>query len=166
MLEDAQAAGAERHEAEPLPVEVSILFEVSRCAGGDLDAHDDNIDEIDGRSLRESCIVVLLRHIVGHRAILEPESAERKSGSLEVPVGHDERCEGLEHPDEPVRLQHQAPIDQAIRFGVARLAEQDVSFGLFVGQNGGSGAVGEAADEGVLAGARHTFGRDGQKFTR
>lgn len=109
------------------------------------DAHDHDIDEVDGRSLGEFLVVVFHTHTVGNGAKLEPESAEWKTVPLEVPVRHDERREGLYHPDEPVPLEDQLPIDQAIRLGVTRFPEQDVGFGFFVGQNGGSGAVGEAA---------------------
>lgn len=88
MLEDAQAAGAEGHETKPLPVEVSVFFEISRYIGDDGDVHDHEINKINGRSLRESRIVVLRSHIIRYRAVLEPESAEGNAGSLEVPVRH------------------------------------------------------------------------------
>ena len=72
--------------------------------GGFQDVHDDKIDKIYGRSFRESCIVVLLGYIIGHGAVLEPESVKRDTGSLKVPVRHSERGEGLENPDEAIRL--------------------------------------------------------------
>ena len=130
------------------------------------DAHDHDVDEVDGGSLGEFVVVVLHRHTIGDGAKLEPESAEWKPVPLEVPVRHDERREGLHHPDKPVPLHDQAPIDQAIRLGVTRFTEQDVSFGFFVGQNGGSGAVGEAADDGLLVGVRRAVDRDEQRLTR
>lgn len=47
MLKDAQAAGAEGHEAEPLPAEVSFPVSHYRLAEWAGNVHDHEINEVD-----------------------------------------------------------------------------------------------------------------------
>ncbi len=77
---------------------------------------------------------------------METKRGEGDAVALEVPVGDGKGGYCLEDADEAVGLENQAPVDEAVDFGLARAAEEDVSIGSFVCQDGGGGAVGEATE--------------------
>lgn len=121
--------------------------------------HDDKGDEVDGRGLGQHLRVVRLvfsgvRDALGHAGVVgEPHRAEGDAFAAGVPVGHGEAADGLLQAEEDVGVEEQAPVDELVLFDVAGLAEKDVGFGLFVGEHGGGGAVGQAADHDHKEGA-------------
>lgn len=86
MLEDTQTTGTECEEREPL--------------------HDNEVDEVDGRSFCEAGAGKIGVDAVGERAVFEPEIAEGDAFTLQVPVGHGEGGEGFDDADETVGLEH------------------------------------------------------------
>ena len=68
VLEDAETAGAERHQGEPL--------------------YDDEIDKVYAGGLVETGVVEVLVNVGGHVAVAEPEVAEGDAVAFQVPVGH------------------------------------------------------------------------------
>jgi hypothetical protein len=107
--------------------------------------HDDKVDKINRRGFGEACGDVVRLEIIGEVAVLEPQTRERNPRTLEIPIRHGEGGGRFEDADEPIRLQYEAPVDEPIYLRLARATQEDIGFWGFIGQNGGSGAVREAA---------------------
>jgi hypothetical protein len=127
VLEDAEAAGAEGHQGEPL--------------------HDDEVDEVDTRGLVQAVREkVRVGGEIGHgSAVAEPEVAEEDAVALQIPVGHCEGCNGFQDADKAIRLHHQLPVDEAIDLGFPGLAEQDIGLWGFVRKDDCGSTIREAA---------------------
>ena len=82
VLKDAETAGAEGHQREPL--------------------HDDKIDKVHAGGLVETGIVKVLVDVGGHIAVAEPEVTEGDAVALQIPVGHGEGGYGFKNADEAV----------------------------------------------------------------
>ena len=67
------------------------------------------------------------------RAVLEPQRREGDAAALEPPVeGADERREALDEAEEAVGVQEEATVGEAVRFAVARRAQEEVGLGALV----------------------------------
>lgn len=136
VLQDAQAARSRGHEIEPL--------------------HDYQVDKVDGRRLVQLRGVVVRVDVGGDDAEAEPQVRERNAIALEIPEGHGKRGQGLGDTNDGVGVEDELPVNEAVLLDISGSAEEDVRLGLFVGQDGGRGAVGETTVK-VLVWPSHSF---------
>ena len=111
------------------------------------DLHNHQINKIDTRSLIQLARHEIRIQPIRQRTILEPQIIKPNAVTFQIPICHRERSQRLHHTNEPIRLKNKLPIHQTVFLSLARFAKHDVCFGGFIGENGGSSAVGEAADD-------------------
>ena len=108
-------------------------------------SHNNEIDKVDRGSFVEACVVVILIDAIRQGAEFKPKRRKRDTRAPEIPICHREGGDGLENADEAIRLEDEPPVDKTVLSGIAGRPEQDVGFWRFEGEDGCSGAVGEAA---------------------
>jgi hypothetical protein len=125
VLENAEPASTQRHQAEPL--------------------HDDEVDKVHAGGLVQACGEVVRVEIGWRVDVPEPELTEGDAVALEVPICHCERGDSFQDADEPIGLEHELPVDEPVDLGLARLSEENVGFRGLVCEDGRSGTICEAA---------------------
>lgn len=107
------------------------------------DLHDNQVHKVDGARLVQLRLVVVGIDRVRQLSEREPNVGEGNALALQVPVRHGERRYRLDEADEPVRLQDELPINEAVLARHSRFPQEYVGLRSLICEGDGSESVGE-----------------------
>lgn len=103
----------------------------------------ESVHKVDGARLVQPRLVVVGIDRVRQVSEREPNVREGNAFALQVPVRHGKRRGRLDKADEPVRLQDELPINEAVLARHPRFPQEHVGLRSLIGEGNGSESVGE-----------------------